>query len=130
MGWVTFMAAPPHQPLQLSPGHPSATLCSVPDSANPVRAAVVDFDGTICEHDVSEEILRAFASPDWMDIDAEFQRGEIGSRECLVRQGALLEGTRQDMLRYALDRYAIDPTFAPFVAWAQDVGIEVAVASD
>jgi 2-hydroxy-3-keto-5-methylthiopentenyl-1-phosphate phosphatase len=102
----------------------------VPASANPVRAAVVDFDGTICRHDVSEEILRAFATPEWMDIDIRFQRGEIGSRECLVRQGALLEGTRRDMLRYALDRYAIDPTFAPFVAWAQDVGIEVAVASD
>jgi len=96
----------------------------------PVRAVVVDFDGTICEQDISEEILRAFAPPEWADIDVEFQRGKIGSRECLVRQGALLNGSRKEMLRFALDRFAIDPTFAPFVAWATQVGVEVAVASD
>jgi 2,3-diketo-5-methylthio-1-phosphopentane phosphatase len=95
-----------------------------------VRAAVIDFDGTICEHDVSEEILQAFAPPGWWTIDLEFQRGRIGSRECLVRQAAMLEGSRADMLEFALGNYRIDPTFAPFVAWARDNGIEVSVASD
>ena len=95
-----------------------------------VRAVVVDFDGTICPEDVSEEILRAFAPPTWWDIDLEFQRGIIGSRECLTRQGALLEGTEEAMLAFALERHRLDPTFAPFVTWARGEGIEVAVASD
>jgi 2-hydroxy-3-keto-5-methylthiopentenyl-1-phosphate phosphatase len=95
-----------------------------------VHSVVVDFDGTICPHDVSEEILRAFASPEWWVIDLEFQRGEIGSRECLVRQGALLTGNRDDMLAFALDRFPLDPTFPPFVDWARAGGLEVAVASD
>lgn len=95
-----------------------------------VRSVVVDFDGTICPHDVSEEILGAFAPPEWWDIDLEFQRGEIGSRECLVRQGALLRGEVDDMLAFVLERFPLDPTFAPFVAWARERGLDVAVASD
>jgi 2,3-diketo-5-methylthio-1-phosphopentane phosphatase len=95
-----------------------------------VRAAVVDFDGTICEQDVSEEILQAFARPGWWEIDVEFQGGQIGSRECLVRQGALLRGAQPEMLAFALSNYAVDPTFGQFVAWGRDVGIEIAVASD
>ena len=102
----------------------------MPDPSIPVRAAVVDFDGTICEHDVSEEILRAFAPPDWEDIDVEFQRGAIGSRACMVRQAALLHGSQQDMLSLAMSNYAIDPTFARFVEWARQADVEVAVASD
>lgn len=95
-----------------------------------VKAAVIDFDGTICPQDVSEEILQVFAPPEWWDIDLEFQRGEIGSRECLVRQAALLRGSRQEMLDYALSTFVLEPTFPPFVAWAQETGIDVAIASD
>jgi 2-hydroxy-3-keto-5-methylthiopentenyl-1-phosphate phosphatase len=95
-----------------------------------VRAAVIDFDGTICEHDVSEEILQAFAPADWQQIDLEFQRGTIGSRECLVRQGAMLSGSPAEMLAFALEHYRIEPTFAPFVAWARNNGVQVTVASE
>jgi 2-hydroxy-3-keto-5-methylthiopentenyl-1-phosphate phosphatase len=99
-------------------------------SATPIRGVVVDFDGTIVPQDVSEEILRAFASPHWWDIDLEFQRDEIGCRECLVRQAGLLRGDRTTFLDYALERFRVDPTFPPFVAWARDEGIDVVVASD
>jgi 2,3-diketo-5-methylthio-1-phosphopentane phosphatase len=95
-----------------------------------VRSIVIDFDGTICEQDVSEEILQAFGSPGWLDIDLAFQRGAIGSRECLVRQSLLLRGRQDHMLEYALSKFSIDPTFPPFVSWAQGVGVEVTVASD
>jgi 2-hydroxy-3-keto-5-methylthiopentenyl-1-phosphate phosphatase len=96
----------------------------------PIGAVVIDFDGTICPQDVSEEILAEFAPPGWWEIDLEFQRGEIGSRECLVRQGALLSGTKEGMLEFALDHFALDPSFAAFGEWARDSGIEVIVASD
>lgn len=100
------------------------------DPSTPIRAAVIDFDGTICPKDVSEEILAEFASPEWWEIDLEFQRGEIGSRECLVRQAALLSGSRETMLEFALGRFRLEPSFAPFVAWAREAGIDVVVASD
>ena len=95
-----------------------------------VRSVVVDFDGTVCPQDVSEELLASFASPEWWDIDLEFRRGEIGSRECLVRQGSLLRQSQQDMVRFAVERFPLDPSFAPFVAWARRGGMEVEVASD
>jgi 2-hydroxy-3-keto-5-methylthiopentenyl-1-phosphate phosphatase len=98
--------------------------------ASPIASVVVDFDGTACPFDVSEELLQAFAPPEWWDIDLEFQRGEIGSRECLVRQGALMHGREDDMLAFVLDQYDLDPTFGPFVHWAQDANLHVAVASD
>jgi 2-hydroxy-3-keto-5-methylthiopentenyl-1-phosphate phosphatase len=94
-----------------------------------MRAVVIDFDGTICSQDVSEEILRVFAPPEWWDIDLEFQRGAIGSRECLTRQAELLRGSEREMLAFALER-RIEPSFGPFVEWAKAQDIEVAVASD
>ncbi len=95
-----------------------------------VSSIVVDFDGTICEQDVSEELLQAFAPSEWWDIDLEFRRGEIGSRECLIRQSALLSGTQGELLRFVLDRFPIEPSFRPFVEWARTIGIEPLVASD
>jgi len=95
-----------------------------------VGAIVVDFDGTICPQDVTEEILEAYAPRQWWDIDVEFQRGLIGARECLVRQTDLVKANREDMLRFALSRFAVEPSFGPFVAWAGNRGIPVAVASD
>lgn len=100
------------------------------DASTPIRATVIDFDGTICPQDVSEEILQEFASSEWWDIDLEFQRGEIGSRECLVRQATLLSGTRDAMLEFALERFTLEPSFRPFVEWARAVGIDIVVASD
>jgi 2-hydroxy-3-keto-5-methylthiopentenyl-1-phosphate phosphatase len=111
--------------------HPTDLSEPTPSRSLAVGSIVVDFDGTICEEDVSEEIFRVFASPAWWDIDLEFQRGEIGSRECLIRQASLLREHREgDLLAFVLDRYRLDPTFAPFARWAGDAGADLVVASD
>lgn len=116
-------------PPGLPPRVRSATLSGM--TGQPlVGTVVVDFDGTIVEQDVSERILEAYAPGEWWDIDLEFQRGEIGSRECLVRQGSLVTATEPEMLAFVLDNHAVEPTFAPFVSWAHDAGIRVAVATD
>ena len=95
-----------------------------------VRALVIDFDGTICDHDVSEELLEAYAPPEWWDIDLRFQRGEIGSRECLIAQAQLLRASKGEMLRYALERYRVEPSFPGLVTWARERHVDVSVASD
>jgi 2,3-diketo-5-methylthio-1-phosphopentane phosphatase len=94
------------------------------------RAILCDFDGTIVEQDVSEELLASHGSPEWMAIDEEFTRGEIGSRECAERQIALLRGTPDELVAETLERYQVDPTFAPFVAWCREQAIVVSVVSD
>jgi 2,3-diketo-5-methylthio-1-phosphopentane phosphatase len=96
----------------------------------PVRSIVVDFDGTISIDDVSDGLFEAFADPGWQEIDLEFERGEIGSRECIERQAALLRGTPEELETYSIQHFPVDPTFPPFVAWARGVGIQVSVASD
>src|SRR5438270_13618796 len=95
-----------------------------------VASVLVDFDGTACPDDVSAELLDAFAVGDWRAHDRGVDRGEIGLRDAAGRQAAMLEATRDEMLRYALERFAVDPSFPPFVAWAESNGLPLAVVSD
>ena len=96
----------------------------------PVDAIVVDFDGTACDDDVTYRLLEAFGSPGWRELDDAFERQEIGSRACLLGQAALLDRDDPAMLDYALERFRIADTFAPFVRWARAHDVVVAVASD
>jgi 2,3-diketo-5-methylthio-1-phosphopentane phosphatase len=96
----------------------------------PVRAIVVDFDGTACTHDVSEHLLDAFGDPSWPIYDQKVDRGEMGLREAMHVQAAMLSGTREEMLAYALEHCPLDATFAPFVTWATERGVPVSLASD
>lgn len=96
----------------------------------PVRALVVDFDGTACLQDVSEELLIAFGEPGWPEYDHAVDRGEMGLREAARLQSSMLSGSREEMLAYALEHAEIDPTFPPFVAWAESRGLPLTLVSD
>jgi 2-hydroxy-3-keto-5-methylthiopentenyl-1-phosphate phosphatase len=91
---------------------------------------VLDFDGAICPTDVTEAILQAFADPSWIDAELEMRAGRTGLRDALVRQAASLRGTPDEWLAFALGSFALEPTFAPFVAWAHARGLALAIASD
>lgn len=88
-----------------------------------------DFDGTICLPDATDALLEQLARPEWKAIEREWRSGRIGSRECMTRQIALVDGSEQD-LDSVLDSIAIDPVFPAFVAQAQALGVEVSVVSD
>ena len=90
---------------------------------------VCDFDGTIARDDVTDTLLERFALPEWRGIEGDWKAGRIGSRECMVRQVALLRATRRDIDR-CLDDLAIDPAFPTFVAWARRLGAHLMVVSD
>jgi 2,3-diketo-5-methylthio-1-phosphopentane phosphatase len=94
------------------------------------RAILCDFDGTMVDEDVSEQLLATHGAPEWEEIDREFMRGDIGSRECAQRQIALLGGSRAELIDDAIARFHIDETFAPFVSWCRGREIEVSVVSD
>ena len=96
----------------------------------PVRAVVVDFDGTACSHDVAEHLLDAFADPSWRRFDEAWDRGEMGAPEGLSRQATMLEATTAELIAFALEHCPMDPTFAPFVDRCHDAGVPVTVASD
>jgi len=77
-----------------------------------------DFDGTITQRDVTDEILSELAHPSWREVEQEWVRGQIGSRECLERQMALVE-TSADELGALIDNIPIDPHFASFYRFTQ-----------
>ena len=96
----------------------------------PIGAVIVDFDGTACLHDVAEHLLIEFGHPSWPDYDDAWERGEIGGRDALSNQAAMLSAPLDEMLEFAIDHCPIDPTFGPFVEWSRAQNIPVTIVSD
>lgn len=69
-----------------------------------------DFDGTVTQVDVTDQILSQYAHPSWREVEQEWMRGLIGSRECLARQMALVEASAKE-LNTLIDSIPIDPGF-------------------
>ncbi len=88
-----------------------------------------DFDGTITTVDIGCHLLDRLVGPAWHELDARYARGEIGSRELLTDEWALVEGD-EALARSVAAEIAIDPAFAPLVHALQAAGAEVVVISD
>ena len=89
-----------------------------------------DFDNTITTIDVVDDMLERFSKDDgWKALEGRWQRGRIGSRECLKGQ---IEGIRVDKGR--LDEYIstikIDPYFKKLLALFGSRGIRSLIVSD
>jgi 2,3-diketo-5-methylthio-1-phosphopentane phosphatase len=89
----------------------------------------VDFDGTITQLDVTDEILAQLAHPSWQEVEQAWTRGSIGSRECLERQIALVD-TSAEELQALIDAVPIDPSFAAFYRFTRKRGIPLYVLSE
>jgi 2-hydroxy-3-keto-5-methylthiopentenyl-1-phosphate phosphatase len=89
---------------------------------------VVDFDGTIAPRDTVDSLLARFAGPEWVDIEKQWVRGEITSRQCMASQIALVQG-EQEALEAFLKAVQIDPGFADFVHYVRPFA-DLAVVSD
>lgn len=88
-----------------------------------------DFDGTISLLDVTDTLLTRFGRPGWQALEDAWERGDIGSRECMKGQVALLDMSEAELQAH-LDGIAIDPGFAGFVRAARGHGVPVQVVSD
>jgi 2,3-diketo-5-methylthio-1-phosphopentane phosphatase len=89
----------------------------------------LDFDGTITTADTGVHVLERFADPRWREVDAEYARGEIPSRACLLDEWDLLPHDR-DLLVGAAAEVPLDPGFEPLVAALRAAGAEVRIVSD
>jgi 2-hydroxy-3-keto-5-methylthiopentenyl-1-phosphate phosphatase len=95
-----------------------------------VGSILVDFDGTACLHDVAEHLLIRYGDPSWPSYDEAWGRGEIGARDGIRAQAAMLHAGTDELVRFALGHCPIDPTFAPFVRWASGERLPVTIVSD
>ena len=103
-----------------------------PEAMSQARAGWMvqsDFDGTISLLDVTDTLLNRFGKPGWQELEEAWERGDIGSRECMKGQVALLDMSEAELQAH-LDTIEIDSHFAGFVAEAKLHGIKVQVVSD
>ena len=90
---------------------------------------LVDFDGTIATLDTTDALLERFAEPAWQTIEDDWKAGQIGSRECMIRQVDLIRASPAEMDAFVAG-IAIDPDFAAFVQVCRDRSIAITVVSD
>lgn len=88
-----------------------------------------DFDGTITTRDSVDFLMEHVAADGWKQIEESWERGEIGSRDCMAQQVRLFEGGWQAMEK-ALSKIVIDPTFKNFALWCEENCIDLHVVSD
>jgi HAD superfamily phosphoserine phosphatase-like hydrolase len=89
----------------------------------------LDFDGTITLADTGVYLLEQLAPPAWLSIEAAYVAGEIGSRECMAREWALLPRDRA-LIEATARQVPLDPGFAPLVRFLRQEGAEVSILSD
>jgi len=90
----------------------------------------IDFDGTITTKDVLDELIGHYAADDsWRKAEELWQRGEIGSRECLERQFAVVKIGNDDLESF-LDRIKPDPGAVALFALLHRASVPHAVLSD
>jgi 2,3-diketo-5-methylthio-1-phosphopentane phosphatase len=97
------------------------------DLAN--ASVFLDFDGTITTVDADRHLLERIAPNEWRAIDAEFVRGEIGSRVCLLDTWDLLTPDESSM-RAVYREVPIDPDTVALVDALRSAGADVMVVSD
>ncbi len=95
----------------------------------PYCSIAIDFDGTVTGVDVIDEILRAFARPQWQEAEELWEQGIIGSRECLQLQMAMVDQPLSRLERF-VDDFSIDNSFGDFVRLLQSRQIPFAIVSD
>ena len=88
-----------------------------------------DFDGTISTEDVTDSLLQRFGRDGWEALETAWERGEIGSRQCMAGQVALLDMDRAELDAH-LATIGVDPYFGAFVRAARERGMPVQVVSD
>ncbi|MBT9172931.1 MAG: 2-hydroxy-3-keto-5-methylthiopentenyl-1-phosphate phosphatase [Syntrophomonadaceae bacterium] len=89
-----------------------------------------DFDGTITNDDIGFRIIEAFAGSGWREVEDAYQRGEKGSRQALVEIFSLMHVNEDQLSRFVLENFYVDPYFDSFLAYCRRSNVRVTVLSD
>ena len=92
-------------------------------------AVFLDFDGTISAADTCVHLLDRLAPPEWHRIEAQYLAGEIGSREGLRAEWAMLRGGEAER-RAVASEVTLDAGIDALVGALRASGAEVMVVSD
>lgn len=89
-----------------------------------------DFDGTITKEDTLNKFLKMYANKKWLEIEDDWLKGEIGSKECIEKQMQLFPKMTQNIVDNFLNGIEIDETFPDFYRYLKSENIDFFIVSD
>ena len=95
----------------------------------PPLALLIDYDGTISQTDVTDEVMATHVPGVWEEAAALYDAGRMGSRRLMAWEMDLVEADPSALLATAALQ-PHDPGFVRFVRLAQAAGIPIEVVSD
>lgn len=90
---------------------------------------MLDFDGTVTQKDIGDEICDRFAPPSWREIDAAWVRNEISLPDAQRKMWALARAERPEALAYAREIGHLRPGLDALLAAARQKGATMWLAS-
>jgi len=96
----------------------------------PTIRIFVDFDGTIVPQDVGNFFFEQFSGSAMWDDNRLYVAGEISAGELYRRNTARIAAIDESMIDAFCSRFAVDPAFPVFTAWAQAEGYPLMILSD
>lgn len=89
-----------------------------------------DFDGTITKVDTIGEFLNRFADKKWLDVEKQWRNGQIGSRDCMIKQFSFIKNVSMSQLESFFNDIEIDETFIEFYNNVKKRNIKFTIVSD
>jgi 2-hydroxy-3-keto-5-methylthiopentenyl-1-phosphate phosphatase len=94
------------------------------------RTLVLDFDGTITEQDLLDEIAQGFGDPEeYARVDAGLDRGSMTLQEVITREFAPVRAPLEDVVDWVLANVRVRPGFRELVELARERGWDVVILS-
>ena len=94
------------------------------------RSFVIDFDGTITEHDLLDTIARDFGDPAvYREVEDGLDAGTMPLREVITREFAPVTASLDEVVAWVLEHARVRAGFREFVEQAQSGGWDVHVVS-
>jgi 2,3-diketo-5-methylthio-1-phosphopentane phosphatase len=94
------------------------------------RTIVVDFDGTITEQDLLDEIALTFGDPDvYREVDEGLDNRELTLHEVIRREFEPVRAPLSEVVHWVLEHVRIRPGFPELVQAARDRGWRLVVVS-
>ena len=91
----------------------------------------MDFDGTVTQQDVGEEVFRKFAEEEKVNkIIDDLLNDRISSRECWIKLCSAVPSVNKNELDDFIVSIPLDPTFVKFKDYCKNENIELYILSD
>jgi 2-hydroxy-3-keto-5-methylthiopentenyl-1-phosphate phosphatase len=94
------------------------------------RTLVVDFDGTVTEHDLLDTIAQRFGDPEiYRQVDEGLDEGSLTLREVITREYEPVTRPLEEVVAWELDNVRVRPGFRELVELARERGWRFVIVS-